>query len=294
MSYELQRFRGILPTINQEDEPGHRRARDVSTCYNVGRMNDLPNIASAFLDILRSHRLERPDVSIASLSTDEAYRVQQLVVDARVEKGERCVGYKVGCTSEAIRRQFALTEPIRGCVMAPYVHHGDAMLNWADYCQPAVEPEFVLTIGKDLAREVGPDEPLEDAIDFVSPGIEVHNYRFWFGEPTIQELIASNGIHAALVVGTRKVSPSEIDWDLEGVGLFTNRRLAASGIGAEIMGGPMKSLRWLVNHLVRGGSMLEAGDVVIPGSPVALVSVNRGDIVTARFTHIGHVDATFE
>ena len=33
------------------------------------------------------------------------------------------------------------------------------------------------------------------AIDFVAPGIEIHNYRFWFGDPTIQELIASNGIH---------------------------------------------------------------------------------------------------
>jgi 2-keto-4-pentenoate hydratase len=178
--------------------------------------------------------------------------------------------------------------------MAPYVYHGSPALTWDDYCQPAVEPEFVLMIGKDLRDEVGRDEPLDDAIEFVSPGIEIHNYRFWFGDPSMQELIASNGIHVALVVGERKVRPREIDWELEGVGLFQNERLAASGIGAEIMGGPIRSLRWLVNHLVRRGGMLRAGDLVIPGSPVELVSVGRGDRVAARFARVGRADATFE
>lgn len=257
-------------------------------------MNDLRPIASTFLGIFESHRLEGAVTVIGSLSIEEAYEVQRMVIDARVGEGERCVGYKVGCTSEAIRRQFGLTEPICGCVMAPHVYHGNAILNWADYCQPAVEPEFVLTIGEDLRDEVGDDEPLAHAIEFVSPGIEIHHYRFWFGEPTIQELIASNGIHAALVVGEQKVRPREIDWEMEGVGLFKNRQLAASGIGAEIMGGPMKSLRWLVNHLVRRGDMLKAGELVIPGSPVELVSVKRGDRVTARFTHVGSVEGTFE
>ena len=28
------------------------------------------------------------------------------------------------------------------------------------------------------------------AIEFISPGIEIHNYRFWFGDPTVQEVIA--------------------------------------------------------------------------------------------------------
>jgi 2-keto-4-pentenoate hydratase len=60
------------------------------------------------------------------------------------------------------------------------------------------------------------------------------------------------------------------------------------------MGGPLESLRWLVNHLVRRGGGLQAGDVVIPGSPVELVSVERGDRVTARFTHAGTVEALFE
>ena len=256
-------------------------------------MDKLDQFASTFHDIFESRRLDhRPDVAIDSLSLEEAYRIQDLVIQARIDNGETVAGYKVGCTSAAIRKQFALTDPICGRLMDPYVFQGDTTLRWSSYHLPAVEPEFVLRIGKDLRDEIGEAGSLDHAIDYVSPGIEVHNYRFWFGEPTMQELVASNGIHACLVVGEEKVKPRDLDWAMEGVGLFKNGHLAASGIGAEIMGSPMASLRWLINHLVRRGQGLQAGQWVIPGSPVELVSVEQSDRVTARFTHVGDVEVT--
>ena len=170
-------------------------------------MTDLSKVASAFLSIFESHCLDDPNLTVDSLSIEDAYRVQQMVIDERISRGQRAVGYKVGCTSAASRRQFGLDEPIWGRIMAPHVHHGDSVLRWSDFCQPAVEPELVLTIGRELGDEVADDEPLDQAIDSVSPGIEIHNFRFWFGSPTMQELVASNGIHAALVIGRQKVRP---------------------------------------------------------------------------------------
>ena len=215
------------------------------------------------------------------------------MIAARVARGDQVVGYKVGCTSTAIRRQFGLTEPICGRVMAPHVFYGDTVLNWDDYICCAVEPEFVLHIGKDLCNKVEDDQQLVEAIEFVSPGIELHNYKFWFGQPTLQELVASNGIHAGLVVGTQKVRPVGLDLNLEGVELFRNGELAACGIGAEILGGPLKSLRWLANNLIDRGEHLKAGQIVIPGSAVELVTVQPGDRIAARFTHLGSVEAEF-
>ena len=43
---------------------------------------------------------------VDDLSIDEAYRVQDLVAKMRIESGEEVVGFKVGCTSRAIRSQF--------------------------------------------------------------------------------------------------------------------------------------------------------------------------------------------
>lgn len=257
-------------------------------------MNLLGDIAEAFLQIWLSKTLDFPArFDIGSLSIDDAYEVQRQVIAARESQGETVVGYKVGCTSKAIREQFGLSEPICGRLMAPHVYHGDTTLDANDYVNLAVEPEFVLQIGQDVRLNIEDEKELVDAIEWVAPGIEVHNYRFWFGKPTSQELIASNGIHAGLVVGEQRVSPAEVDFDLEGVGLFRNGQLGASGIGGEIMGGPLKSLRWLANHLLRHGDYLRAGQLVIPGSPVKLLSVEPGDRITASFTRVGSVSATF-
>ena len=46
-------------------------------------------------------------------------------------------------------------------------------------------------------RRVAPsDRQLVEAIEYVSPGIELHNFKFWFAPPTSQELICSGGISA--------------------------------------------------------------------------------------------------
>jgi 2-keto-4-pentenoate hydratase len=257
-------------------------------------MRNLAELAEAFLQIHLSKKLDPPvEFDLDMLSIDDAYEVQRRVIAAREARGEQVVGHKVGCTSKAIRQQFGLSEPICGRLMAPHIRYGNTVLDWNDYIDLAVEPEFVFGVGRDVRSEIRDGEELLDAIEWVAPGIEIHNYRFWFGEPTSQELIASNGIFAGLVVGEQRVSPTELDSDLEGVGIFRNGELAASGIGAEIMGGPLKSLQWLANHLQSQGEHLQAGQLVIPGSPVQLISVEPGDRIAARFTRLGSVEAEF-
>lgn len=257
-------------------------------------MRHLAEIVEAFLQIHLSKKLDRSvEFDLRALSIDDAYEVQRQVIAAREARGEQVVGYKVGCTSKAIRQQFGLSEPICGRLMAPHIHYGNTLLDWNDYVDLAVEPEFVFRIGRETRSEIRHPEELLDAIEWVAPGIEIHNYRFWFGEPTSQELIASNGIFAGLVVGEPRTLPRELDFDLEGVGIFRNGELEASGIGAEIMGGPLKSLRWLANHLLGRGEYLRAGQLAIPGSAVKLVSVEPADRIAAQFTRIGSVEADF-
>ena len=46
--------------------------------------------------------------TLDKLSIAEAYEVQDCVAQKRMDVGESVVGYKVGCTSAAIRSQFGL------------------------------------------------------------------------------------------------------------------------------------------------------------------------------------------
>jgi 2-keto-4-pentenoate hydratase len=259
----------------------------------VNPNSDVDAFSREILGIFRNHRLVRHTGSaITSLSLQEAYEVQDRCIADRVSKGESTAGWKIGCTSKAIQQQFGLTQPICGRILSPHVYDDGAAFSMAEFVNCAVEPEMVFHIGSDLSEDMRVED-LRARIAAVSAGVELHNYRFWYGKASSQELIASNGIHAALVVAKRRKLPPDTNLDLEEVQILVNGGVAAVGKGAEIMGGPLNSLCWLVRDLASRGLRVRAGDLVIPGSPVKLVSVAPGDEVEARFASLGNCIVRF-
>ena len=211
---------------------------------------------------------------ILELDISEAYQVQDLVAKMRVETGEEVVGFKVGCTSHAIRSQFGLKTPISGRIFAPHIYAEGKQLRRTDYVNCAIEPEMVLKIGMDLKGESLSDDHLIDAIEYVSPGIEIHNFKFWSSPPSSQELICSGGIHAGLVIGNKKVSPRKMSFQNEVFRVYKDETIITEASASEIMGGPLHSLRWLVRFLTQREMSLKRGSFVIPGSPVELVPIS--------------------
>lgn len=257
-------------------------------------MSAVADFAEAFLRIHLENELSasgRFDIGVLSL--DEAYEVQRRVVVARVARGEHMAGYFLSCTSRPIRQQLGISDPMSGRVLAPHVYYDDTELDCRDYTHCCATPEFVLRLARDIAHEIHSEKELCEAVEWLAPGMAVHRNRFWFGKPTLQELIAANGLLAELVVGQQRRAPGDFDLELEGVGIYRNGELSASGIGAEVLGGPFKALRWLAGHLLRRGEHLKAGQLIIPGSAVPLIPVERGDKIMAAFTRLGSVTATF-
>jgi 2-keto-4-pentenoate hydratase len=231
---------------------------------------------------------------ISSLSIQDAYRVQDEAIAFRRCKGEEVVGYKVGCTSARIRKQLRLAEPISGRLMSPHIYTcTEKTLLWKDYVNCAIEPELVICTGKDLAGTYLDDEFILGAIEYLSPGIEVHHFKFWLGDPTVQELIMSNGLFACLVVGSQKVKPDALDLRSEVFRVFVQGRVVTKGTSSEIMGGPLASLKWLLSHLAARGKNLKAGSIVIPGSPVELVRIAEDTDLTIDISKLGTVRIRF-
>ena len=153
--------------------------------------------------------------------------------------------------------------------------------------------DFQWSKGSDLFGQDLPDETLINAIECVSPGIELHNYTFWHDPPCLQELICSGGIHAGLIVGDKKISPRDLHFKNDIFSVYQDDKLIASAPALEIMGGPLNSLRWLVNSLSSFGEILKEGSLVIPGSPTELISVTHDCDVEVVIQNVGRVSATF-
>ena len=62
----------------------------------------------------------------------------------------------------------------------------------------------------------------------------------------------------------------------------------------EIMGGPLKSLRWLVDSLVQRGTYLRKDNFVIPGSPVELVDITQDMRLKVEIERVGSLTTAFK
>ena len=277
--------------MDREKYAGRLKKRSLK--YILLNMTSIPNISRSFYRFYKFGEFSPAIDDISELTMDEAYECQRRYESLRISDGDEPCGYKVGCTSAAIREQFGFKEPIFGRLMKPGVIQEGEEVNANEFYSLAIEPELVLTLNQDLHDDQCSDDELLAAIGFVQPGIELHNYVYHYSSPTRQELICSNGLHAAQIVGRTKVDACRIDWLLEGVGVFVNGKLVASGVAADIMEGPLNSLRSLIRHLSKRNCVLKAGDLVIPGSATQLISVHTGDEVTCSFTNGGSVTTVF-
>tara|TARA_R110000744_G_scaffold64914_2_gene133433 strand:- start:151 stop:930 length:780 start_codon:yes stop_codon:yes gene_type:complete len=254
----------------------------------------IESIANDFYHSFYEKEWNGEETLVRNLSIKEAYKVQDLVTKRRIESGETVAGFKVGCTSSSIRRQFGLSEPINGKLFYPHTTENPVNIDWSNYINCAIEPEMVFRIGKNLEGKNLSDKDLISAIDYISPGIEIHEFNFWIKPPTIQELICTGGIHTGLIIGSQRVSPEGLQFKDEKFTVYKNNSFIMSAPASEIMGGPLHSLRWLVNFLTDKGLSLEKGNLVIPGSPVELVNIDQDTELKVVIDNVGSVTANFK
>jgi 2-keto-4-pentenoate hydratase len=237
----------------------------------AGELHELAIRQLADFDARAPNRLfARP----VEMTIAEAYDLQAEVARLRQQRGERIIGYKVGCTSSAIQKQLGIHEPIFGRLFDSGCHAAGVRLSCADYANLAVEGELAVRLARDL-----PDEPLADegylaAIEVIFPVIELHHYHLCSARPCCRELIASNGMHAGVVLAEQScpAPPQEVRY----LSVRINDGEPAATTEPWTMGGPVASLRWLADRLRQVGLRLLTGQIVLTGSPMPLFPVVPG------------------
>ncbi len=236
--------------------------------------------AAAVIDEARlaGRTLEVEAVDVGELAT--AYRVQDALTSRRTARGARIVGWKLGYTSEVMRRQLGVQEPNHGPILDTMLLERGATLD-AAVLHPRVEPEIGLVLGRDV------DGPLaaEDVLDACAEALAVLEVvdSVWSGYRFDLEHNTADGSSAAFVV-TGPPLPLEHLADIDVV-LYRNGVETGRGVGADAGGHPARALSWLVDQLVAQGRALRAGDLVITGGLAAAVPIEPGDVVHAEFDH---------
>lgn len=220
----------------------------------------------------------RPIPAWGTLTLEDAYRVQRLVTARRLARGERLVGWKLGYTSEAMRRQMGVDAPNAGpltdAMLLP-----DAGTVPAGALQPLVEPEIAVR----LAGAPGPDPtPGEVAglVDGAWAALEVCD-PVWEGRRFTLEDNTADGSSAAWFVLGDELEAADLA-SVEVV-LSRNGERVYRATGAAAGGDPLAGVSWLARLLAARGDRIEPGSVVLTGGLTTGVDLGPGDRVAARF-----------
>jgi len=224
------------------------------------------------------------------LDLAQAYRVQELVTQLRERRGERMIGYKVGCTSPMIRQRLGVTHPVLGRLFDRDLHLSGSELSSRSYANLAIEGELAVRLKDDVGLAIDETSIIRE-IEAVFPVIELHNLVLRSHQPTASELVANNAVHAGFVRGDETPRLPQINGATLSIAI--NEREITRVDGPELISTIVNSLAWLKTELGRSGNGLKPGQVVLCGSLLDLIPIRSGS-VRVTTNQFGAVDCLIE
>jgi len=247
-------------------------------------------------DLLRAEQERKPIVQLSrsfpGIEIEDAYRIQDLWMEARIAAGARLVGHKIGLTSRAMQQASKITEPDYGRILDDAYYNDGAKIPASRFIKPRLEVELAFIMGQDLE---GPGVRIHDvmrATEFVVPALEVIDYRTEVPR-AITDTIADNAAFGAIIVGGRPVRPFDVDIRWVGATLSQNGVIEESGVSAAIMGHPAAGVAWLANKLHAVGAKLKKGQIVLGGSFTRPVDIKAGDVIQVDYGTLGAIGISF-
>src|SRR5215471_10594260 len=162
--------------------------------------------------ILRAEQTRVPTPQLSRLYPDmtieDAYAVQQIWAEARIAKGARVVGHKIGLTSRAMQMASKMTEPDYGRILDDAFYNDGAVIRAETFLKPRLEVELAFVLSEDLE---GPGKRIYDvlrATEYIVPACEIIDYRTEVPR-AIVDTIADNAAFGAIVVGGRPIRPDD-------------------------------------------------------------------------------------
>src|SRR5699024_7043957 len=117
---------------------------------------------------------------------EEAYSVQDAVLDLKIESGEVLSGYKISLTSEETQKLFKSDQPLYGAMTDRTILE---RVSLGDFNIPLLEMELVFIVDEIVFPEDNVDDIMRKCR--VAPGAEIPDGRYadWFPNIDLYEVV---------------------------------------------------------------------------------------------------------
>ena len=257
-------------------------------------MTDAGAIAGEVLQALSSRVPVEPFTArLAAFDDKAAYAVTAQLRGLRMNRGETPVGRKIGFTNRTIWAEYGVYEPIWGDVYDTTVSDvapGDRV-KISHLPQPRIEPEIVLGLDGDLDAGMSLDD-VAGQIGWIAHGFEIVQSIFPDWKCSVADCVADGGLHGALFIGQRRTLSQEERRQLPSVlptiriDLSCNDSHIDSGIGSNVLDGPVQALKYLVDVLARDpvNPPLRKGEFISTGTITRAFPIAAGQSWSTRLS----------
>ena len=245
--------------------------------------------------ILNDYDLKNPSVLFKNninISVSDAYKIQSITTNIRLERGEKIIGYKIGSISKQTQKKYGFSHPAWGRLWESELHTNGVELKKKDYSNPAMEAEFGITLNRDLEPYQINSEYLLDSIDTIHPIIEIHNKVFYGKEPYGAEHISNNAINAGVVCGTGVSKPNineitdlKLIYDKEKIDVWTAKKWPHD---------MLSEIEWFVLEQAKRNNILKKGNLILTGAYGPPIPINDKKLIEVTSSLFGNVSAVFK
>lgn len=263
--------------MNQEKLDNLKKAADWITDQHIRRKN--------YCSVPECYAVE---------TLEDAYTVQELLIEDWEQKLGPVVGYKLALTSKPIQELVGLDHPCIGRLYRSQIFHGNQKVQLSSFGHLGIEFELAVRIGADMPKslKLWTSENVKGFVKTVSASFELIDDRNAnYTNLEVNSLVADNSWFGGAVLGEENVNWKHLEFDKAVVKKTINNQIETSTTGAAL-GDPFNSVAWIANFLNKHGRHLKANELIMTGSTFATMFPNNGDRVSYEVTGIGTVELT--
>ncbi|MDB2341182.1 hypothetical protein N9V33_00340 [Candidatus Pelagibacter bacterium] len=225
------------------------------------------------------------------LSNNDALLIQSKVTKSRIRRGEKVMGYKIGCVAKETQKKMGFIQPAWGTLWKSELYESGVELKKKDYSNPAMEAEFGVKLNRDIDPKLVSYDYILDSIESIFPLIEIHNLVFNGDEPYGAELLANNALHAGVILGPenklskeKKITDLKLIYNNETVDIWTDKKWPND---------MLSEVEWLVKEQEKITNVLKKDDLILTGAYGFPVPINYNTLIKVSSSEFGDVEAKF-
>ncbi|KAL4761775.1 2-keto-4-pentenoate hydratase [Aspergillus foveolatus] len=208
--------------------------------------------------------INAPTKTWPSLNADMAFKIQQINSEQAIQYGDRLVGYKLGNIAKVMQAAFGLDHLDYG-----FLHASSFIYD-------------------DFPKQI--HQTFISAIDYAIPAIEIIDSRVKDWAIDLPDTLADNGSTSAVIIGGTPRKLTDLTLSNTRGSLQFKGEEVMSGNTKNILGNPLSAVAWLVNKLAEYDIEFKAGQLIMPGSCLEAVPMDKPGKWTCTYKGWGTIE----